>query len=117
MGLIPIRFDVHMDDINKASAEDIEASIKNEVLENIIKAILPKLDDENVIKMTQSPEDESIYNIEIDLVMLSKHECIEAAVETTSHIAHMCKEYYVTDPAIINDLVQAANESFIKITS
>ena len=51
MQIIPIKFHIHLQDLGAATPEDLEQSIKDEIMSHIHDAIQPMLDNENFITM------------------------------------------------------------------
>lgn len=91
MKIIPISFHISNDDLIKSSADDVEQTIKDEVLEHITQAILPMLNNDTFVEMAPS-EDASGFDVSINLIIGSAAEYIDATSATTTNLLELCME-------------------------
>lgn len=84
MKIIPIKFDVALEELSNVSPEGIEQSIKDEIMSHVHDTIASMLDDENFITMSPSKEDQTIFNVELNIMLGSSNEYIDAISETTT---------------------------------
>jgi hypothetical protein len=89
MKIVPISFMIASEDLTKLSPEDVESAIKDEILKHVIKTVVPMFDDEGFISMTPS-EDEEGFDIEINLMIGSTSEYIDATSVTTTNLLELC---------------------------
>jgi hypothetical protein len=89
MKIIPIEFQIATGEITSLSSEDIENSIKEEVMKHLVETISPMLDDENFIEMTPSA-DGSEFNIAINIMVGASNQYIDAISETTANLMAHC---------------------------
>ena len=69
MKIVQVSFSISSDDLSKSSPEDIESSIKDEIIKHITDTLSTMVDDEGFITMTPS-EDNAGFDIEINLILV-----------------------------------------------
>lgn len=89
MKLMNIKLAIEKDELLGKKPEDIENSIKEEILKNVIEAITPMLNNEEFIEMNLS-DDESEFNIQVGIIIGSSIEFTNAITNTTKNIIDLC---------------------------
>lgn len=91
MQIVPIKFHIHLQDLGSATPEDLEQSIKDEVMSHIHNSIQPMLDNENFITMIPDEKLDQVFNVELNIMIGATNEYIDATSEVTSLIIANCK--------------------------
>lgn len=102
MQIIPIKFHIHLQDLGSATPEDLEQSIKDEIMSNIHDAIQPMLDNENFITMVPDEKMDQVFNVELNIMLGSTNEYIDATSEITRLIVDNFKATGMTNHAAQN---------------
>lgn len=116
MQIIPIKFNIHLQDLGTATPEDLEQSIKDEIMSNIHDAIQPMLDNENFITMVPDKKMDQVFNVELNIMLGSTNEYIDATSEVTRLIVDNCKAAGMTD-YIAQDIAKTCTAPLIDLVS
>lgn len=103
---IPIELSIDKEDIFNSTPEDIESSIKEHIITEIISHIASMLDDEHFIEMTPS-KDESTFDIKINILLGSTHDYTSALTETVSNLLELCMNNNISQEDSINIISKA----------
>lgn len=115
MKIIPIEFAISKDELTKLTPEQVEESIKEEILKATIEVIAPMLDDENFIEMTPS-EDEKEFVIKINFMIGSTMKYIDATADVTKNLLALCVSQGV-DSDVSKDIIRDATKPLIDLVS
>jgi hypothetical protein len=113
MKIIPIAFSIATEELTNLSSEDVESSIRDEIMKHVIGTISPMLDDENFIEMSPS-EDGSEYNISINIMIGAANEYIDATSATTTNLLALCNKQGVEHDASVA-IIQEATKPLIDL--
>ena len=116
MQIIPIKFHIHLQDLGAATPEDLEQSIKDEIMSYIHDTIQPMLDNENFITMIPDEKMDQVFNVELNIMIGSANEYIDATSEVTRTILNNLKSAGMSE-AIAQDLTKVCTAPLISLVS
>lgn len=115
MKIVPIEFAIAAADLTGSNPESVEASIKEEILKETLKAITPMLDDENFIDMSPS-EDGKEFIIKVNMMVGSTSKYIDATAETTKNLLTLCLNQGVSHEQS-KEIIRDATKPLIDLVS
>ena len=114
MQIIPIKFHIHLQDLGAATPEDLEQSIKDEIMSHIHDAIQPMLDNENFITMIPDEKMDHVFNVELNIMLGATNEYIDATSEVTRLIVNNFKSAGMLE-SIAQDLTKVCTAPLINL--
>jgi hypothetical protein len=115
MKIIPIEFAISKDELTKLTPEQVEESIKEEILKAAVEVIAPMIDDTDFIEMIPS-EDQTEFIVRINLMVGSTAKYIDATSDVTKNLLELCIAQGV-DTDASKDIIRDATRPLIDLIS